>query len=203
MRSAVTTHQSRHSVRFHIQSAFCIIPVHADFHHLLGFSPWQGLYYYNSWILMGCSESCMIFETFYNALQWILTNKLSLSNVSHILDDFIFVGKQDSGQCVHSLYTLLALAKQLKVPINESKTCLPSTTKVIFRIELDAVQMQARLPQDKLSKLHDALVSTPKRKKVTLHELQSLLGFLNFACKVVTPGCCFLRRLTNLTKGST
>ncbi len=96
---------------------------------------------------MGCSESCRIFETFSNALQWILTYKLSLANMSHILDAFIFVGKQDSGQCAHSLYTFLALAKQLNVPINESQTCLLSTTQVIFGIELDTVQMQARLPK--------------------------------------------------------
>ncbi len=38
---------------------------------------------------------------------------------------------------------------------------------------------------------------------MTLHELQSLLGFLNFDCKVVTPGRCFLRRLTNLIIGYT
>ena len=39
------------------------------------------------------------------------------------------------------------------------------------------------------------------RKKVTLKELQSLLGLLNFACAVVTPGRAFLRRLIDLTRG--
>ena len=37
------------------------------------------------------------------------------------------------------------------------------------------------------------------RKKVTLKELQSLIGLLNFACLVVTPGRAFLRRLIDLT----
>jgi hypothetical protein len=37
-------------------------------------------------------------------------------------------------------------------------------------------------------------------KKVTLKELQSLIGLLNFACLVVTPGRAFLRRLIDLTR---
>ena len=40
-----------------------------------------------------------------------------------------------------------------------------------------------------------------RRKKVTLQELQSLLGLLNFACAVVKPGRAFLRRLIDLTLG--
>ena len=39
------------------------------------------------------------------------------------------------------------------------------------------------------------------RQKVTLRELQSLIGLLNFACSVVVPGRAFLRRLINLTIG--
>ncbi len=39
------------------------------------------------------------------------------------------------------------------------------------------------------------------RKKVQLHELQSLIGLLNFTNTVVTPGTAFLRRLYDLTQG--
>ena len=38
-----------------------------------------------------------------------------------------------------------------------------------------------------------------KRKKVTLKEIQSLVGLLNFACSVIVPGRAFLRRLIDLT----
>ena len=38
-----------------------------------------------------------------------------------------------------------------------------------------------------------------RRKKVTLRESQSLIGTLNFACKVNVPGRPFLRRLIDLT----
>ena len=41
------------------------------------------------------------------------------------------------------------------------------------------------------------------RRKVTLKELQSLIGLWNFACSVIVPGRVFLRRLINLTMGVT
>ena len=39
------------------------------------------------------------------------------------------------------------------------------------------------------------------KHKLTLKELQSLLGSVNFVCKAVRPGCAFLRRLCDLTSG--
>lgn len=39
------------------------------------------------------------------------------------------------------------------------------------------------------------------RKKVTLGDLQSLVGLLSFACYVVVPGRAFLRPVIDLTCG--
>ena len=40
------------------------------------------------------------------------------------------------------------------------------------------------------------------KKRITLREAQSLVGVLNFACKVIRPGRAFLRRLIDLTMGA-
>lgn len=40
-----------------------------------------------------------------------------------------------------------------------------------------------------------------EQDKLTLKQLQSLIGLLNFACNVVLPGRAFLRRLIDLTIG--
>ena len=40
-----------------------------------------------------------------------------------------------------------------------------------------------------------------KWHKVTLRELQSIIGLLNFTCSVVLPGRAFLRRLIDLSRG--
>ena len=61
--------------------------------------------------------------------------------------------------------------------------------------------MEARLPQEKLDKCQALISAFLKRRKVSLQEIQSLTGFLNFAYSVVIPGRAFLRRLIDLTLG--
>ena len=68
-------------------------------------------------------------------------------------------------------------------------------------IELDAIAMEARLPLDNVLKIKNNLSEMRVRRKVTLRELQLLIGLLNFACCVVQPGRTFLRRLIDRTKG--
>ena len=81
------------------------------------------------------------------------------------------------------------------------KTEGPSPFLSFAGIELHCSMNEARLPQEKVRKCLLAIRSLLGRKKVTLKELQSLIGLLNFACSVVTPGRVFLRRLINLTIG--
>ena len=57
------------------------------------------------------------------------------------------------------------------------------------------------MPQEKNDKCVQCIAGFLTRKKVTLKELQSLIGLLNFACSFVTPGRAFVRRLIDLTHG--
>lgn len=74
-----------------IEDAFRIICLHPSEYHLLGFS-WNNLFYYDKCLPMGASSSCQIFKSFSCGLQWIMENKYQASGMSHILDDFLFVG---------------------------------------------------------------------------------------------------------------
>lgn len=47
----------------------------------------------------------------------------------------------------------------------------------------------------------EEVLKLKSQKSATLKQLQSLIGMLNFACKVVPPGRPFLRRLLDLTVG--
>ena len=58
-----------------------------------------------------------------------------------------------------------------------------------------------RLPIEKLVNLKEKIKVVLRSKKVTLKDMQSLLGLLNFACKVVVPGRTFCRRLINSAIG--
>ena len=81
------------------------------------------------------------------------------------------------------------------------KTVNPNTSLQFVGITLDSLLQEARLPEDKLHKCHSLLTAFYVRRKVTLKELQSLVGLLNFTCSVIVPGRAFLRRLIDLTVG--
>ena len=68
-------------------------------------------------------------------------------------------------------------------------------------ITLDSVHMLALLPTDKLDRARTLLQTWRKRSSCHLKELQSLIGILQFACRVIAPGRTFLRRLIALTCG--
>lgn len=183
-----------------IKDAFRIIPVSPDDYHLLGFT-WQGQFYYERCLPMGASSSCQIFEQLSTALQWVMLTKLKAAGMSHILDDFFFIGPPNSEKCKHDLENFLALCDRINIPINMEKTFWPVTCITIYGIELDSIDMVSRLPMDKLDKCRNLVRLFSNRKKVALRELQSLIGVLNFACLVVVPGRAFLRRLIDLTIG--
>ena len=186
-----------------IEEAFRLLPMHPDDYHLLGFSLGNNAYYYDKCLPMGLKLSCSYFEKLSCALQWIMVNKFSCPGVSHILDDFIFVGPPSSDICSKSLNDFLKLCEHLSVPIKHSKTCYPATEQIAHGIIIDTAKMETRLPSDKISKLRSLLQSFKFKCKCTLRDLQSLIGYLNFACKAVIPGRAFKRRISNLTIGVT
>lgn len=183
-----------------IQEAFRIIPIAPGDRYLLGFK-FNNQFYFDKCLPMGCRTSCAIFESFSKALQWIAIHKLNITHISHILDDFIIMGPPNSDMTSLQLNAFLQMCSSCNIPIKHSKTVLPSTCVTVHGIEVDTIAMQARLPRDKLQKARDMLAKYAKHRKITLTELQSLIGHLNFACRVVSPGRAFLRRLCNLTVG--
>lgn len=90
------------------------------------------------------------------------------------------------------------MCNSLGVPIKAEKTERACTKITFMGLELDSENMVARLPDDKLVRLRVLLNTYHHKRKIKLKELQSLLGLLNFCCRVVVPGRCFLRRLYDL-----
>ena len=95
---------------------------------------------------------------------------------------------------------MLFTFQNLKILIAPGKTQGPSQVLEFMGIILDTVKMQARLPADKIAHLEGIFEQFQNRRSCTLKELQSLIGTLNFACKVVPPGRPFLQRMIALTR---
>ena len=74
----------------------------------------------------------------------------------------------------------------------------PTTCLTYLGIEVDTEVGQLRLPGDKLKRKRALLQQWRARRTCTRKELESLIGLLNHACKVVRSGRSFLRRMIDL-----
>ncbi|KAM3940651.1 uncharacterized protein RB166_000605 [Leptodactylus fuscus] len=183
-----------------IEAAFRLLPVHPDSFHLLGCA-WEEQFFVDCCLPMGCSISCAYFEAFSSFLEWVVRDVSGLSSVIHYLDDFLCVGPGGSSECLVLMHTVQRVADLFGVPLAPDKTEGPAVVMKFLGIELDSVRMESRLPADKLGDLRDTVRLFQGLRKVRLREVQSLLGKLNFACRIMPMGRVFCRRLAALTAG--
>lgn len=186
-----------------IKSAFRLLPVaKADF-ELLGLK-FKAQYFFDKALPFGCSISCATFEKFASFLQWVVRNLCSVGELEHYLDDFLFGGRRGMHDCQTMLDTFFTCCNDFGVPIADEKTEGPTTVLVFLGLELDSVLMQIRIPLDKITALIEQIqVILNHKRSMTLKELQSMVGSLNFMCRAVAPGRAFCRRLINATCGVT
>ncbi|KAM4028647.1 uncharacterized protein ACNLHF_023941 [Anomaloglossus baeobatrachus] len=183
-----------------VESAFRLLPVHPDcYYHLLG-CHFGDAFYYDTCLPMGCSISCFYFELFSTFLEWAACYEAGSRAIIHYLDDFLFVA-QDSSRCSYLLNSFCSLMQRFGVPLSSEKTVGPARCLTFLGIELDSVQMVFCLPPDKISKLLGLVKGFLAVSKVTLKQMQSLLGMLVFACRVMPMGRVFSRRLSLATRG--
>ena len=113
---------------------------------------------------------------------------------------FFILSGQNKNVCNQNLKTFLKICNTLGVPIKEEKTVYAQTTMTFLGIELDTIAMEAILPLEKVIQIWNSLSEMRVRRKVTLRELQSLIGLLSCACCVDQSDRTFLRRLINAIK---
>lgn len=107
-----------------IESAFRLLPVHPESFRLLG-CIWDGAYYVDRCLPMGCSISCAFFEMFSSFLEWVVRDVSGINSVIHYLDDFLCVGPAGSNICAVLLGTLQHIAERFGVPLAPQKNSGP------------------------------------------------------------------------------
>ena len=183
-----------------ICAAFRNVPVHPKDWELLGMH-WNGLYFFDTVLPFGLRSAPYIFNQLSDAIKWIAKTNYDVRHILHILDDFFLIEPPPRANCMTSLCKLLTLMTNLNVPIAPNKTYAASTTLEFLGVLLDSQKMIACLPPDKLARTKLELRSWQSKKSCTFRELQSLIGTLQFACRVLVPGRAFLQRMINLTCG--
>ena len=184
-------------VKGDIKSAFRIVPLHKSHHHLMGFK-WRNNYYYDTCLAMGLAESCRIFETVSDGLAYIFKTQFGVQRIVKILDDFCFIDPTFHLNAF-SLKVFKSVTALCGIPIAWDKTSdEPSNCLVFYGAEIDSNAMQVALPEDKLQRYSALVASTINASHISVRELQSLVGKLQYATCVVTAGNAFLHRLRAL-----
>lgn len=182
-----------------IKSAFRLLRVHPGDFDLLGFK-FDNKYYIDKCLVMGSSISCKIFEMFSTFLHWLVEQKSGLKTLDHYLDDFIFAGKERSNHCKELMNCFSDTCMELGIPIAEDKSVGPVTVLTFLGLEINTDEMLIKIPQNKLDALKEMLEKFLFLKRVTLKDLQSLVGSLNFFGKAIRCARAFNRRFYDLTK---
>ncbi|CAG2193979.1 unnamed protein product [Mytilus edulis] len=158
-----------------VKSAFRLLRVSPSDFDQLGFI-FDGKYYFDRCLPQGASISCSLFEKFSTALHWVTELTSGNSNILHYLDDFLFGGEANSPTCQETLETFKKICSDWGVPLAEDKTVQPTEILTFLGIEFDTLKMEMRLPGEKLTNLKQTLQLFLHSKKVTLRQLQSLIG---------------------------
>ena len=188
-----------------LSSAFRHLPIkpeHWKYLVMKAKHPITGVWYYfiDKCLPFGASISCAHFQAFSDALAHIVECKTKKRNVNY-LDDFFFAQflKQ---LCNEQVQKFLQICNAIQFPVSEEKTFWGTTRLTFLGLLIDTVSQLICVPVDKVQKAKELIdkILTKKSKKITLRELQSLTGFLNFLCKAVVPGRAFTRRLYSYTE---
>ena len=189
-----------HVAKSDIKSAFRnlgIMKRHWRYLFMKAQSPLDGHTYYFVYkcLPFGVSISCSHFQRFSNAVKHVVqwTTKKDLVNY---VDDYFFAALRKF-LCNKQVTAFLEVCDKISFPISLEKTFWGCTKLTFLGFLIDTVNQYVCVPIDKVDKAVTLIntVLNNKSKKVTLHQLQKICGFLNFLGRCIIPGRAFTRRL--------
>ena len=184
-------------VKVDIESAYRLVPVHPQDRPLQAMR-WKDKLYVDPMLPFGLRSAPKIFNAVADALNWHL-RQAGIHHIFHYLDDFIFLVPPGAMELAEEWLGILHReCARLGIPLASHKQVGPTTCLQFLGIEIDTVANQLRLPEEKLQRLVSLIQGWGDRRSCSRKELESLVGHLNHACKVVRSGRTFLRRMLDL-----
>ena len=86
-------------------------------------------------------------------VEWVAKQNYDVTFLMHYLSDFDTLGPPSSSVCHHNLDRSIDCFSKLGIPLHPDKLEGPSTCLTILGIELDSLNLLARLPQDKFDRI--------------------------------------------------
>ena len=131
---------------------------------------WNNHYYYYTRLVFASRSSPKIFDSLSVAICWIAMNILGIPVMFHLLDDFLTIDAPEVlAEQTMSLISLLF--NQLNIHLATHKTVYLNTCLEYLGIVFDTKNMEARLPEDKVSRICEILNSFKNKKSCTKRQL--------------------------------
>ena len=198
--AAITLGKGSLIAKVDIKSAYRLIPVCPYDRKWLGMR-WDDKIFVDGMLPFGLRSAPKIFNAVADALEWMVARE-GVEHIYHYLDDFAVIGPPDSPCCQQALDVLVAKFAALGVPLAMEKLDGPTPVITFLGIEIDTIKQELRLPEDKLTRLLSLVSEWRCRKACTRRELESLIGTLQHASRVIRPGRSFMSRALALLKGA-
>ena len=172
---------------------FCLLLMKAE-------NPADGKTYFfvDKCLLFGSSISCVIFQTFSDAVSFIVTWKTKHDNLNY-LDDFLFVSFLKQA-CDQQLEEFIRICGEINFPVVMEKTMFGATLIVFLGLLINTENQLVSIPIEKVERavMFINTMLNAKKRKATVLQIQKLAGLLNFLCRSIVPGRAFTRRLYSL-----
>ena len=153
--------------------------------------------YFDKALPFGLRSAPFLFNQLSDALEWLVRNYLNIFLLFISLMTFSSPTKHPPPSvqqlCTGSLPCLRNWTSRLPL----KKTFRPSHVLEFIGITLDSVNMQAHRPEDKLDKARSMLLCQCQMGLPPTY-LQSLIGTLQFACRVISLGRAFMQCIINV-----
>lgn len=139
----------------YIKSAFSLLPIIPSGFNSLGFH--DDAFYFDKCLPMGYTLSCYYFEAFLAFTNWVIDSRIGDTGSLHYLDDFLFVGRPNSSDCLFALSEFICMADYFGIPLAEDKTVHPTTHIEFLGISVNSDTMEITLPENKILRIKNLL----------------------------------------------
>lgn len=158
---------------------------------------WEDVYYLDTSVPFGVKPGAFFCQQVTDAIRYIMhQHGFSMLNYS---DDQIIVCPDWDTACQAYIF-LLAILRDLGLPVSASKLQTPTRCMTCLGIEFDMNAQQIRIPKEKILEIHSLCVQWASKHMATKKQLQSLLGKLFHISKCVAPTRLFLNRMLQVLK---
>ena len=140
----------------------------------------------------------LLFTALGDALEWV-AKAHGAGWLRHYIDDFVTVGAPGTGECARSMRAFKEVCGRMGMPLDDGKEEGPAMVLTFLGMELDTLQGEVRLPQERLLGLRKKLEEWRGMKSCRKRELLLVVGHLSHACRAVRAGRSFMKRLLDLS----